>query len=273
MMKDDDKTARKTSLLIAEVLELGNRVLPPVHAVRLQVRRGSYLSTSSPSELTTSSILPRRLFLACSPSLPPSIRRPLDSQRAMRCSLSAITTGNVESGSLLLFSRRRQRWWETTVRLRVETGALRYCRLPPFLLTPSSCSANSTASASASHAADAPPSLSALRQISTSRLTSALQLDDTTFRLHLLESGVLSTKDHTKWNFEVVRDLLEGPLRNPKRLEEATRGSKWVKRVVGFYWPFGGRYGELSKAEEVRRACSFLLPLCPRRDGVSLGRT
>lgn len=36
--REDPSTACKVSLLIGEVLDLANRVLPPAHATRVQVR-------------------------------------------------------------------------------------------------------------------------------------------------------------------------------------------------------------------------------------------
>jgi hypothetical protein len=56
-----------------------------------------------------------------------------------------------------------------------------------------------------------------------------------------------------------MMELLEGPLRNPRRLEEATRASKWARRALGFLWPFGGRYGELSAKSEVHHRSFFTL--------------
>ena len=74
----------------------------------------------------------------------------------------------------------------------------------------------------------------------------SLQIDDTTFRNMLLETQVLvSPKDHTRWNVDILLDLFEGPLMSPTRLEEATKGSKICRRVLAFYHPSEGRYANI----------------------------
>ena len=86
------------------------------------------------------------------------------------------------------------------------------------------------------------------RQVESTKLLLGLSIDDAHFRNLLLETQVLSTKDHTKWNVEIMLELLEGPLLNPKRLDEAMRASKFMRRLCGFFHPFGYRYSEIRKS-------------------------
>src|SRR5882762_488513 len=53
------------------------------------------------------------------------------------------------------------------------------------------------------------------------------------------------TKDHTKWNFEVLQDLIEGPLLNPKRMEEAIKVSRFIRRLLSFFHPFSHRFSDM----------------------------
>lgn len=76
----------------------------------------------------------------------------------------------------------------------------------------------------------------------------AMQIDDVTFRNSLLETQVLSTKDHTKWNYDMILELLEGPLLNPKRLDESMRATKFMRRLLGFYHPFACRFSDIRKS-------------------------
>jgi hypothetical protein len=55
------------------------------------------------------------------------------------------------------------------------------------------------------------------------------------------------TKDHTKWNFEVLHDLIEGPLLNPKRMEEAIKVSRFIRRLLSFFHPFSHRFSDMEK--------------------------
>lgn len=87
----------------------------------------------------------------------------------------------------------------------------------------------------------------------------AMQIDDVSFRNLLLETQVLATKDHTKWQYDMILELLEGPLHNPKRLDESMRASKFMRRLLGFYHPFAYRYADLrnSRVGATGRAPTF----------------
>lgn len=54
-------------------------------------------------------------------------------------------------------------------------------------------------------------------------------------------------KDPTKWDLDVIMSLIEGPLLNPKRVEEAFRIAKWGKRLISFFHPLTGRFPTLKK--------------------------
>ncbi|TNY18128.1 Rapamycin-insensitive companion of mTOR, N-term-domain-containing protein [Rhodotorula diobovata] len=91
------------------------------------------------------------------------------------------------------------------------------------------------------------PHQRASASISTVRLAAALSMDDLAFRNLLLESGVLSVKGENRWDFDALLTLVQGPLRNPRRLEEATRATKFMRRVLAFYHPFALRFSDLPK--------------------------
>jgi hypothetical protein len=93
--KDDSVTAKKTSLLIAEILELGNRVLPPQHAVRLQVR-------SRPRAL--SSLAHRQPFLFPGPFPLSSFMQALPRLFALTSSFDASSSRLAASDALLAVS-------------------------------------------------------------------------------------------------------------------------------------------------------------------------
>jgi rapamycin-insensitive companion of mTOR len=56
---------------------------------------------------------------------------------------------------------------------------------------------------------------------------------------------VMLTKDYTKWNFDMLQELVEGPLLNPKRMEEAIKVSKFIRRLMAFFHPFSHRFSDL----------------------------
>ncbi|EGG07719.1 uncharacterized protein MELLADRAFT_48033 [Melampsora larici-populina 98AG31] len=100
-----------------------------------------------------------------------------------------------------------------------------------------------------------------------------INIDDFTFRALVIETQVLVTKDHTRWNIEKLLELMEGTLyMNPKRLEELTRSTKIMKRVLGFLHPFEGRYPYIKRTKHTSKytklACSTLQTLLSDSVGV-----
>lgn len=87
------------------------------------------------------------------------------------------------------------------------------------------------------------------RQIEQVKIKMALQLDDRTFQLMLSETQVIQTKDHTKWNYDILVDLFEGPFLGPRRIEEAFRLSKFGKRLMAFWHPSSRRFSEIRKTK------------------------
>ncbi|KAF8798977.1 hypothetical protein BYT27DRAFT_7236610 [Phlegmacium glaucopus] len=110
------------------------------------------------------------------------------------------------------------------------------------------------------------------RQVEQVKLKISMQMDDKTFQAALLETQVLaSPRDHTKWNFDALQELVEGPLLNPKRLEEAIKLSKFVRSFLKFFHPFEHRFSDMKRrgnARWVRLGCSFMTTLMSSPDGV-----
>jgi len=87
------------------------------------------------------------------------------------------------------------------------------------------------------------------RQIEHVKIKMALQLDDRTFQFMLSDTQVVQTKDHTKWNYEILVDLFEGPFLASKRIEEGFRNSKFGRRLMAFWHPSARRFSELRKTK------------------------
>jgi rapamycin-insensitive companion of mTOR len=58
---------------------------------------------------------------------------------------------------------------------------------------------------------------------------------------------VILTKDHTKWNLDVLQDVIEGPLLNHKRIEEAIKVSKFMRKLMSFFHPFSHRFADMPR--------------------------
>ncbi|QKX60682.1 uncharacterized protein TRUGW13939_07828 [Talaromyces rugulosus] len=105
---------------------------------------------------------------------------------------------------------------------------------------------------------------------SKNRLNPAM--DETSFRNYILETQVLNTVNYVKWKWDLILRIIEGPLTNPKRLEEAIKGSKFIKRLVGFYRPFKYRFSMIPNTKPnqryVRAGCALLRTLMQTAEGV-----
>ncbi|BGP33786.1 hypothetical protein JCM10296v2_005591 [Rhodotorula toruloides] len=212
----DPVTANKVSLLISEVLDLANRVLPPNHAVRVQALPKLFALTSS-FDASDGRMAASSALLAVN-----------SFDRHRRVGMCAQAGGTDESNG----------------RTRSDSKALSSRR-----------------------------NLQQRHQVESSKLRNALQMDDLTFRNLLLETEVLSTKDETKWHFDRLLEIVEGPLRNPKRLEEVVRASKWMRRVVDFFRPFALRYSDLPKHALTNKwttlGCALVSTLLASPEGIA----
>ena len=74
-----------------------------------------------------------------------------------------------------------------------------------------------------------------------------VQIDDASFRQLLMDTQVLTTKTFTRWNWDALTELIQGPLINPRRLEEAIKTTKFMKRLMSFYRPFKYRFSSIKK--------------------------
>ncbi|KAI9826112.1 MAG: hypothetical protein M1832_000561 [Thelocarpon impressellum] len=110
------------------------------------------------------------------------------------------------------------------------------------------------------------------RQTEPTKTKVSPQIDEAQFRSLMLESQVLSTANHSKWRWDVLQGIAEGPLLNPKRLDEAIKATKFLKRLVGFYRPFKYRFADVKNTKPnqryVRIGCTLVKTLLQTSEGV-----
>ncbi|ORY70006.1 Rapamycin-insensitive companion of mTOR, N-term-domain-containing protein [Pseudomassariella vexata] len=130
-------------------------------------------------------------------------------------------------------------------------------------------------SAPSSFAAGNIPSSSTLEHLGsieeTPKNSTLVNTDDATFRQLLIDSGVLSSSNPLKWDWDVTLKIIEGPLMNGKRLEEAIKASKFVKRTVSFFRPFKYRFSTYKSTRNtqkyVRVGCALMHTLLQTPEG------
>lgn len=96
--------------------------------------------------------------------------------------------------------------------------------------------------------------------------------DEATFRQMLVETQVLSSTNATKWKWDIILKIIEGPLLNGKRLDEAIKASKFIKRIMSFYRPFKYKFAEVRNTRPtqkyVRVGCALMHTLLQTAEGV-----
>lgn len=100
----------------------------------------------------------------------------------------------------------------------------------------------------------------------------SLVFDDATFRQMVIDSGVINHSNYTKWNWDVIVRVFDGPLHVGKRLEEAIKASKFMKRIMSFYRPFKYKFAEVkntrSTQKYVKAGCALVHALLQSPEGV-----
>lgn len=111
---------------------------------------------------------------------------------------------------------------------------------------------------------------SAARTRAASKSQVEASMDEAQFRQKMLDTGVLNTVNYNKWNWSLIQSLIDGPMQNPKRLDEATRITKFVHRLLGFLRPFKFRFSDAPNTKVnqryVRAGCSLVRTLLQTPD-------
>ena len=108
-----------------------------------------------------------------------------------------------------------------------------------------------------------------LDRIDDIRLKLEWRLDENTIRTRITETGILNTKDYTKWNWEALIELLEGPLTNPAKTEIALK-TKLFKRMLSFLRPENKQFSTLSRNRDNQK---YVIACCEALEVLALTET
>ena len=111
------------------------------------------------------------------------------------------------------------------------------------------------------------------RSIDSTKVNADIDMDEIRFRAAVVETQILNHTKHVKWNWDLIEDLVEGPLKNPRRLSEAITGTKFLKRLLGFYRPFKYRFSDIPSTKPnqryVRIGVSLMKALLQNAEGIT----
>ncbi|KAL8790793.1 MAG: hypothetical protein Q9213_000417 [Squamulea squamosa] len=98
-------------------------------------------------------------------------------------------------------------------------------------------------------------------------------MDEIRFRAAIADTQILSHANFLKWDWHLIEELIDGPLKNPKRLNEAITGTKFLKRLLGFYRPFKYRFSATLNTKlnqrYVRAGVSLMKTLLRSNEGIA----
>jgi len=110
------------------------------------------------------------------------------------------------------------------------------------------------------------------RQTDQSKAQAAMQIDEGQFRSMIVDTQTLNTVSFQKWRWDIILNIIEGPLLNAKRLDEGLKATKFVHRLLGFYRPFKYRFSEIKNTKPnqryVRAGCALMHSLVQNPEGV-----
>ena len=85
-------------------------------------------------------------------------------------------------------------------------------------------------------------------------IESRYNMDETDLKNKIARTRVLVVKDYFDWNWIQLSELIQGPLRNPKKFEEILKiAPKFMKRLMSFYRPFKFRFCNTSISDPKAR--------------------
>lgn len=101
------------------------------------------------------------------------------------------------------------------------------------------------------------------------------EVDDAKFRKMVYDSRVLQTKDFSKWNWNLIMELVEGPLLNVKQLDELVKSTKFIRRLLIFYRPLRLRFSAIDKGARLSQryiqvGCEFFRMLTSTSVGLKI---
>ncbi|KAI9659927.1 MAG: hypothetical protein M1821_001279 [Bathelium mastoideum] len=113
--------------------------------------------------------------------------------------------------------------------------------------------------------------MTGMRQSETAKAQAISQVDEGQFRSLMYDTQVLNTVNFTKWKWDLIQSILDGPMLNAKRQEEAIKVTKFVHRLLSFLRPFKYRFSEAKNTKPnqryVRAGCSLMRALLQTAEG------
>ena len=100
----------------------------------------------------------------------------------------------------------------------------------------------------------------------------SVDMEELQFRSIILDTQVLASTNYLKWKWDLISDIVEGPMLHPKRLDDAIKATKFLKRLVAFYRPFKHKFSDARNTKPnqryVRTGCALIKTLLQNPEGI-----
>lgn len=102
-----------------------------------------------------------------------------------------------------------------------------------------------------------------------------LRMDDAKLQALLKATEVYNGKDYTKWHWDLIMEVIEGPLSDSKRMEDCIAKTKFAKRILSFLRPTNHQFSDVKidkrnkhkNLRYIRTACLLLEALMSSDEG------
>lgn len=99
-------------------------------------------------------------------------------------------------------------------------------------------------------------------------------IDELKLKQILMDTMVLSSKNFTKWDCEIIGALFNDPFLSGRRLEDINRTSKFIKRLLSFFRPFKNKFSATRKTKSSVRfidlGCIIFRSLLKSFEGIKI---
>ncbi|KAG8706670.1 hypothetical protein FRC08_000920, partial [Ceratobasidium sp. 394] len=110
------------------------------------------------------------------------------------------------------------------------------------------------------------------RQVERSKIKRGMEIDDKSFQAMLMDTQVMLHREAIKWNLDILTDLIEGPLLNPKRFEEAMKVSRFGRKLMSFFHPSSKVFSEMkntkSNSRYIKLGCMLMTTFIATPEGL-----
>lgn len=113
------------------------------------------------------------------------------------------------------------------------------------------------------------------KYIDSMKIKLGVNMDESNFKSVMQDiDKQLASSDFSKWNWSQISEFIEGALQNSKRLDDCIKNSKIIKRLLTFYCPSSTQFCDVSRVKSTMKyvsvGCELLKVLLSNSEGIKM---